>query len=281
MRAHEFITEHRLVFKKNPKGGISLKWRCESGPRKGRTVPDAAQCSAAPDIKKAAKMKQTRQRTKVAQARKTKKTKRVNPMTKTATRLNKQMRKGLREDIASDIKSQLGIERFDIFEYDDYIKLDTIVVGKENQGKGLGTKALQMLTDYADSVNKRIVLTPGVKDPHFGTTSRARLVRFYKQFGFKESKGRYIDYQLGAGKMYRDPVERSLTESFTPNDFKENIFETMADYRRWMRSPKQDKRGMTRYSVDKYESVTGENVAPGTIPPSIAPNDAEQQNNKP
>jgi RNA polymerase sigma factor (sigma-70 family) len=89
-----YITEHRLVFKKNAKSGsISMKWRCESGPRKGRTMPDVSHCSAAPDIKKSAKMKQTRQRTKVAQARKTKKTKRVNPMTKTATRLNKQMKK--------------------------------------------------------------------------------------------------------------------------------------------------------------------------------------------
>lgn len=103
MRAHEFITEHRLVFKKNPKSGnITMKWRCESGPRKGRTVPDVAQCSAPPDIKKAAKMKQTRKRTKVAQARKTKKTKRVNPMTKTATRLNKaSKRHHLREEITT------------------------------------------------------------------------------------------------------------------------------------------------------------------------------------
>jgi hypothetical protein len=94
MRAHEFITEHRLVFKRNQKSGsISMKWRCESGPRKNKTVPELSQCSASPDIKKSAKMKQTRQRTKVAQARKTKKTKRVNPMTKTATRLNKQMKK--------------------------------------------------------------------------------------------------------------------------------------------------------------------------------------------
>jgi hypothetical protein len=94
MRAHEFITEHRLVFKKNAKSGsISMKWRCESGSRKGRTVPELSQCSAAPDLKKSAKMKQTRKRTKVAQARKTKKTKRVNPMTRTATRLNKQMKK--------------------------------------------------------------------------------------------------------------------------------------------------------------------------------------------
>lgn len=94
MRAHEFITEHRLVFKRNPKtGSISMRWRCESGPRKNKTVADASQCSAAPDIKKSAKMKNTRKRTKVAQARKTKKTKRVNPMTKTATRLNKLMKK--------------------------------------------------------------------------------------------------------------------------------------------------------------------------------------------
>lgn len=207
MRAHEFITEHRLVFKRNQNtGSISMRWRCESGPRKNKTVADASQCSAAPDIKKSAKMKQTRQRTKVAQARKTKKTKRVNPMTRTATRLNKLMKKGLREDIASDIKTQLGIDKFDISENNDTITLHNIIIGKENQGKGLGTKALQMLTDYADSVQKRIVLTPAVKDTHHGTTSRARLVRFYKQFGFKESKGRYIDYAIGAGKMYREPL---------------------------------------------------------------------------
>jgi hypothetical protein len=145
MRAHEFITEHRLVFKRKPKGGISMKWRCETGPRKGRTVPDVAQCSAPPDIKKSAKMKQTRKRTKVAQARKTKKTKRVNPMSRTAAMLNKKMRKGFKE-------------------------------------------------------------------------------------------------------------------SFTPNDFKENKFDSMADYRRWMRSPKDDKRGMTRYSVDKYESVISDSI---------------------
>jgi len=107
MRAHEFITEHRLVFKRNPKGGISTKWRCETGPRKGRTVPDIAQCSAPPDIKKSAKMKQTRKRTKVAQARKTKKTKRVNPMSRTATRLNKQMRRGLKESVSQVTLNQI------------------------------------------------------------------------------------------------------------------------------------------------------------------------------
>jgi len=90
MRAHEFITEHRMVWKRNARTGrVSLKWRCESGPRKGRTVPQAADCSAAPDMAASQRMKKTRQKTKIRQARRTKRTKRINPASKLAARLNK------------------------------------------------------------------------------------------------------------------------------------------------------------------------------------------------
>jgi hypothetical protein len=90
MRAHEFITEHRMVWKRNTRTGrVSLKWRCESGPRKGRTVPQAADCSAAPDMAASQRMKKTRQKTKIRQARRTKRTKRINPASKLAARLNK------------------------------------------------------------------------------------------------------------------------------------------------------------------------------------------------
>lgn len=89
MRAREFITEHRMVFRRNPKTGkISLRWRCESGPRKNRTVPKVADCSGAPDVAQAQRMKKTRQRTKIRQARKAKRTKRVNPASKLAKILN-------------------------------------------------------------------------------------------------------------------------------------------------------------------------------------------------
>jgi hypothetical protein len=89
MRAKEFVTEHRMVFRRNPKTGkISLRWRCESGPRKNRTVPSVKDCSAAPDIAQAQVMKRTRQRTKIRQARKTKRTKRVNPASKLSRILN-------------------------------------------------------------------------------------------------------------------------------------------------------------------------------------------------
>ena len=89
MRAHEFIEEHRMVWKRNPKTGkVSLRWRCEAGPRANRTVPAVADCSGAPDVAQAQRMKKTRQRTKVRQARKAKRTKRVNPSSKLMQRLN-------------------------------------------------------------------------------------------------------------------------------------------------------------------------------------------------
>ena len=90
MRASEFVTEHRKVFKRNARTGkLSLKWRCEAGPRKGRVVADPNQCSASLDREKSSKMKLTRANTPTQQARKTKRTKRLNPAAKLAAQLNK------------------------------------------------------------------------------------------------------------------------------------------------------------------------------------------------
>ena len=89
MKAKEFIAEHRLVWRRNPKTGkVSLRWRCESGPRAGRTVPAVKDCSGAPDIAQAQRMKKTRERTKIRQARKAKRTKKVSPASKLARYLN-------------------------------------------------------------------------------------------------------------------------------------------------------------------------------------------------
>lgn len=90
MRASEFVLdEHRMVWRRSAKTGkISMRWRCESGPRKNRTVPSVSDCSAAPDFSQAQRMKKTRARTKVRQARKTKRTKRVNPTSRLIKMLN-------------------------------------------------------------------------------------------------------------------------------------------------------------------------------------------------
>ena len=124
----------------------------------------------------------------------------------------------IESSIGDQIQSQLGLKSFYVYERGDDIVLDSLIVGKDKQGQGLGSKAMNMLTDYADQHGKRIILTPGSQDKTHGTTSRNRLVRFYKQFGFKENKGRTIDYEIGAGKMFREP---KLNEMPLPVDWEE------------------------------------------------------------
>ncbi len=93
MRAKEFITEHKPVFRRNPKTGhIQLFWRCESGLRKGRTVPKVADCSAPYDIGKAQQLKKTRARTYKNQSRLTKLTKKRSRASRVVSKLNKWLR---------------------------------------------------------------------------------------------------------------------------------------------------------------------------------------------
>ena len=71
---------------------VVRKFRCSAGPRKGRIVAKMAQCFAAPDMKKRMSMKKTRARLGARITRKTKRTKRLNPASRTLTRLNKRRR---------------------------------------------------------------------------------------------------------------------------------------------------------------------------------------------
>ena len=90
MRAKDFLIEHKPVFRRNPKTGhIQLFWRCESGLRKGRTVPKVADCSAAYDSEKAQRLKKTRARTYKNQSRLTKLTKKRSRASRVVSKLNK------------------------------------------------------------------------------------------------------------------------------------------------------------------------------------------------
>jgi hypothetical protein len=84
----EGINEHRMVWKSTKKGP-KLAWRCTSGFRTNRTVPDARDCGKPLDYAQRARMKITRARTSKAQARKSKKTKKINPISKLIRKMNK------------------------------------------------------------------------------------------------------------------------------------------------------------------------------------------------
>ena len=86
------------------------------------------------------------------------------------------------------------------------ILLDKIIVPKERRKQGIGSQILQELTNYADSVGKRIELSLAVKGDNFGTTSRGRLVDFYSRFGFKENKGKNKDYSTMSSMYRNNPI---------------------------------------------------------------------------
>lgn len=94
-----------------------------------------------------------------------------------------------------------------IFEYNDRILIDTIIVPKNMRNKGIGSMVMNDIISYANSVGKRIVLTPAQKGDLGGeVSSKKRLLDFYKKFNFKENKGKNKDYSLSEG-MYREPNE--------------------------------------------------------------------------
>jgi len=110
------------------------------------------------------------------------------------------------EEFVEQLKAKHGLKHLWIFDNgNNQIELSAIMVDKASQGQGAGSKAMEDLVDFADERGLTIVLIPGVKDPHQGTTSRSRLVKFYKRFGFIENKGRNMDFAIGGGKMVRYP----------------------------------------------------------------------------
>lgn len=96
----------------------------------------------------------------------------------------------------------LGITLF-VYESPKLINISSIIVPKEQRKSGIGSEIMKSLVDYADSVNKMTIVTPGIKDDYHGTTSQSRLKKFYKRFGFVENKGKHKDFRINATDMYR------------------------------------------------------------------------------
>jgi len=68
---------------------IVRKYRCASGKRKGRVVSKAAQCYAPINIKQRQELKKTRAKMGKKMARKAKKTRKIDPLSKRISVLNR------------------------------------------------------------------------------------------------------------------------------------------------------------------------------------------------
>jgi predicted GNAT family acetyltransferase len=103
--------------------------------------------------------------------------------------------------------TQQGITLY-VYEKGNKIILDSIIVPPKQRRGGIGTQIMKEITEYADRIGKRVELSPGQKDDYHGTTSRKRLVDFYKRFGLIENKGRRKDFTT-TKTMYREPLSSS------------------------------------------------------------------------
>jgi N-acetylglutamate synthase-like GNAT family acetyltransferase len=108
---------------------------------------------------------------------------------------------------AEKTKNELGLSHFEVYLKGNDINLMMIAVSKDNQHSGIGSRAMNALTELADDNNCRIILSPGSTDKNFGTTSRNRLIQFYKSFGFVMNSGRNKDFAVSEA-MIRNPKPR-------------------------------------------------------------------------
>lgn len=88
----------------------------------------------------------------------------------------------------------------DIYENNSSLRLSRIIINPEFRGKGIGTKIMNDLINYADRNSQMIFLTPS---DDFGG-SKNRLIQFYKHFGFKHNKGIYKNFEY-SDSMVRYP----------------------------------------------------------------------------
>jgi GNAT superfamily N-acetyltransferase len=87
---------------------------------------------------------------------------------------------------------------------ENLIELSRLIV--QNRKQGVGTSIMREFCEFADRHNVQIKLTPASKGDYEATTSRARLIRFYKRFGFKIGKRKAADL-ASAPTMTRTLVE--------------------------------------------------------------------------
>jgi len=88
----EIVTEAKRVWAKRGKK-LKRMIRCTSGRKKGRTVSNVGACSKAINVKKRFMMKRIRKRFNAKIVRKSKRTKKFNPLSKRLKSLNKAVNK--------------------------------------------------------------------------------------------------------------------------------------------------------------------------------------------
>ena len=122
------------------------------------------------------------------------------------------------DDLVKSILLAYPVETLVLLPASPILWLSRLIVKKGARKEGVGTKVIQDICEFADKWGMKIVLSTAEPSDGLGTTSKARLVSFYKRFGFVHNTGKNKDFTL-TGSMYRDPIDRiKRAESSAPSD---------------------------------------------------------------
>ncbi len=117
-------------------------------------------------------------------------------------KINESFRNWLQENTSfiKELKEKYknSFKTINIYEYNNKISIDLIIVKEKNSGEG--TKLMKDICKYADKSKKIIILSPS---DDFGGNKK-RLIEFYKRFEFVENKGKNKDFEIFES-MYRLP----------------------------------------------------------------------------
>ena len=100
---------------------------------------------------------------------------------------------GLRpEALAESLRSRFpGLEVRLRPSHGGFVVLEEIRLPRESQGAGTGSKVMALLAEEADRQGWKLALTPSTA---WGASSKGRLEKFYRRFGFLPNRGRHKDY---------------------------------------------------------------------------------------
>ncbi len=96
------------------------------------------------------------------------------------------------ENLTQSLKTQYGIELY-VTQNAYQIHIHEIKVPEQKRNQGIGTKVIQAIQQYAQSVNLPITLSP---EPE--SRQKGNLERFYRSLGFKPNKGKSKDYSISS-----------------------------------------------------------------------------------
>ena len=99
-----------------------------------------------------------------------------------------------------------SVKYLSVYERETYIEVSILTIKDECRNQGIASTIMKRLVDYADSVQKPILLSPEVPEGEKNCLNLGQLINFYEKFDFRPNKGKNRDYSMLSHSYKRNPI---------------------------------------------------------------------------